>query len=289
MPSTSTASFGGVDVGLNGVGISTGTEDPAAAAAKAAQERALAYQRDYASRRSSAASGTESFGVPGVGVGAGGSVAAGDADVGGDGDGDSELGDNALDYGPCARKQRDGGGYLPSSPAIICCPCGTSTGNVLFLYRSERLPRVFPFTCAIGPDWPCLCITFGLILAPSIAFFVFVAPEVHVAVLVLGILTMLGLIGALTVTAASDPGVVPKQSRAALQRARAAVVAEAEARDGPGAGQAALGEYTICSRCNVLRKAGTHHCYDCDACIEELDHHCPWTGKCIGEAGTRGG
>lgn len=25
----------------------------------------------------------------------------------------------------------------------------------------------------------------------------------------------------------------------------------------------------------------TEHCDDCDACVEELDHHCPWTGKCI--------
>ena len=25
------------------------------------------------------------------------------------------------------------------------------------------------------------------------------------------------------------------------------------------------------------------HCYDCDICVKELDHHCPWTGKCIGK------
>jgi len=28
---------------------------------------------------------------------------------------------------------------------------------------------------------------------------------------------------------------------------------------------------------------GTHHCRDCDVCIRNYDHHCPWTSKCIGE------
>ncbi len=26
-----------------------------------------------------------------------------------------------------------------------------------------------------------------------------------------------------------------------------------------------------------------HHCYDCNACVRNLDHHCPWTSKCVGE------
>lgn len=25
-----------------------------------------------------------------------------------------------------------------------------------------------------------------------------------------------------------------------------------------------------------------YHCYDCGVCVHNLDHHCPWTGKCIG-------
>ena len=37
-----------------------------------------------------------------------------------------------------------------------------------------------------------------------------------------------------------------------------------------------------CSRCKIKRPVLSHHCYDCDLCILDLDHHCPWTGKCIG-------
>lgn len=24
-----------------------------------------------------------------------------------------------------------------------------------------------------------------------------------------------------------------------------------------------------------------HHCEECDVCVKDYDHHCPWTGKCI--------
>ena len=38
-----------------------------------------------------------------------------------------------------------------------------------------------------------------------------------------------------------------------------------------------------CSDCKIVRKSGMCHCDDCDACISEYDHHCPWMGKCIGK------
>lgn len=38
-----------------------------------------------------------------------------------------------------------------------------------------------------------------------------------------------------------------------------------------------------CKRCKLVRWVGVEHCYDCDVCIEDLDHHCPWTTKCVGK------
>ena len=39
--------------------------------------------------------------------------------------------------------------------------------------------------------------------------------------------------------------------------------------------------------CNICKlwanlEKKTRHCKDCNICIEGHDHHCPWTGKCIG-------
>ena len=38
-----------------------------------------------------------------------------------------------------------------------------------------------------------------------------------------------------------------------------------------------------CNKCNIMRDHTTVHCHDCNVCIQGMDHHCPWTGKCIGK------
>ena len=43
-------------------------------------------------------------------------------------------------------------------------------------------------------------------------------------------------------------------------------------------------KFYYCSTCKmwVNREKKTLHCSDCNICVEGMDHHCPWTGKCIG-------
>ncbi|CAI5714411.1 unnamed protein product [Peronospora destructor] len=45
--------------------------------------------------------------------------------------------------------------------------------------------------------------------------------------------------------------------------------------------------YTYCDHCGSYRPEGALHCMDCQVCIEEYDHHCPWTSKCVGKANVR--
>ena len=43
-------------------------------------------------------------------------------------------------------------------------------------------------------------------------------------------------------------------------------------------------KFYFCTICKmwVNREKRAYHCADCNICVEGLDHHCPWTGKCIG-------
>lgn len=43
--------------------------------------------------------------------------------------------------------------------------------------------------------------------------------------------------------------------------------------------------YVYCEICHIITHIDNKitHCDDCDMCIVKYDHHCYWTGKCIGK------
>lgn len=76
----------------------------------------------------------------------------------------------------------------------------------------------------------------------------------------------------LLLAALNDPGIVfPPSSESDLDPD--AAVSEWELKNMP-----------YCSTCKVQTPPNRHigHCYMCGYCIENLDHHCPWMGQCIG-------
>ena len=47
--------------------------------------------------------------------------------------------------------------------------------------------------------------------------------------------------------------------------------------------------YQICTDCNIIipKSFKVVHCDKCNICVIKQDHHCPWTGKCIGKKNIR--
>ncbi len=212
------------------------------------------------------------------------------------------------------------------SSECLCCARPQYVGRMVLL--CGRKDAFFPFHCMVGPDWPCMLITYALVCVPSVSFLVLVASRLSWVIVVLGLASFLLTLFFFSLTACSDPGIVyrriveeEEQQELALgeevARAEAGVAGSAAdmpvplsttsatsafpaAGNGGGPGTptvAAAGSsaahhrhdgrtnpatYIPCSRCEMSRPVGASHCYDCEVCVKDLDHHCPWTGKCIG-------
>lgn len=133
------------------------------------------------------------------------------------------------------------------------------------LYRSDGKVHVFGEWIArttsqryavIGPDWPCILVTYVIIIVPAILVYYYLT--LYVAEKIMFDILFAVVIFGLTAVVSADPGLVRKYHHA---RSR---------------------HWTYCDHCESYRPPGTVHCSTCQVCIAGYDHHCPWTGKCIG-------
>ena len=143
-------------------------------------------------------------------------------------------------------------------------------GYSILIFGRKR--SYFPMQCFVGPDWPCMMITYCLILVPSGLFLVYVASQIHIAVVAVTLATFLSTCCAFSVAACSDPGIV-------YQVVEQRMLSKIDAIENG----IPSGKRKDCSKCDMLRPLDASHCYECGICIHDLDHHCPWTGKCIGK------
>lgn len=82
-------------------------------------------------------------------------------------------------------------------------------------------------------------------------------------------LALIAFIASLTV-GMTDPGIYPRLSPI-----------ETDPLEGAGHG------FTLCRACNIRRPPRAAHCYVCNVCVLEHDHHCGVIGGCVGQRSLR--
>lgn len=189
---------------------------------------------------------------------------------------------------------------------------GQCSGNPQYIGRMillcGRKDGIFPFQCLVGPDWPCMLITYTMVCVPSIFFLILVAPRVSSVIVWVGLASFMLTLFFFSLTACSDPGIVfwqlsnggeersidPESGTVVLHNndcgngsisATLPVVDQSTSLAASSQGFSSARNpvpQIPCSRCELSRPMGASHCYECEVCVKDLDHHCPWTGKCIG-------
>ena len=126
--------------------------------------------------------------------------------------------------------------------------------------------------------------SYTLFSGVSVAFMYYVAYNLSIYVLIGDIVLLAALLIVFTLTAASDPGITAVVSFSAKFHSMAALYTPTFFPSFPGIipkqsdeelslQQSETKRGSVCSRCNVFRPPKAVHCYDCDACVLELDHH----------------
>lgn len=73
----------------------------------------------------------------------------------------------------------------------------------------------------------------------------------------------------------TDPGIIPRRMLLSTQNIGKQRLLTVQ--------KGCLINYKICGGCAVVRPPRSHHCGDCDNCVEGFDHHCSWLGTCVGK------
>jgi hypothetical protein len=164
------------------------------------------------------------------------------------------------------------------------------------------------YKIVIGPHWPGVLVAEATIIGGSLLFLKlielnsqFAKPSPYTPWLRYNVMFMFALTSLLLFAVAlADPGLVPdlggEDSPAAPADGISNSLADVDAED--GSSSATRRELIVnrerqatkrsdepwCDICEVrqCKSMRISHCYDCNVCIEDIDHHCPWMGKCIG-------
>uniref|UniRef100_A0A7S0HG77 Palmitoyltransferase n=1 Tax=Hanusia phi TaxID=3032 RepID=A0A7S0HG77_9CRYP len=122
--------------------------------------------------------------------------------------------------------------------------------------------------------------TFILIAVPSALFLAYPARALidllSPSFIVLGAILVFLTLFLLLITAATDPGILPRFAPPKLNPDTILPLVQKFEVNGN------LQKLKLCSTCQIYRPLTASHCSYCDNCVLDFDHHCPWIGTCIG-------
>ena len=144
------------------------------------------------------------------------------------------------------------------------CQLYKFVGRTLFVFLDRHENPLL----IIGPHWPmyvCFC---GIISIIMLVVYLFLWQTIGVVMRILGIICYWTYFISYTHCSLINPGYPENDEGRNFGHPRS--------------------EYHFCTLCHFYIKKNryAHHCLDCDICIENQDHHCPWTGHCIGRKNT---
>jgi len=139
--------------------------------------------------------------------------------------------------------------------------CLRREGNLRILGEWTSAKKAQVRLLVLGPDGWCVLATYFCLAAPCVLLLQWGirSPVLRAAFIASAAACFL----AMSYVVLSDPGAVRAYSRARTNKWR------------------------YCDHCESYRPPDAVHCSSCDVCISGYDHHCPWTGKCVGSANHR--
>jgi len=131
----------------------------------------------------------------------------------------------------------------------------------MYVLREKIQPDGLPkFICMVGPCWPMICITLGLIIGVSLAVFATCMSDIPIWLSILACTSLLVTIISFLFTACTDPGVQRRYT---------------ENTEGPS--------WTYSEQAQTFRPPGAVYDLEAQVVINKIDHFCPWTGTIVAE------
>ena len=134
--------------------------------------------------------------------------------------------------------------------------------NLLYLcFFSDKMGNPL---IMIGPHWPMYVIFCGGVTIGYIAFFHAFFKKLNLFFKIFGITSFSTFFLSYSGTFFLNPGYPERNEYSLVGKPRML--------------------YKNCPYCEIWERVDRKisHCMECGVCVEGHDHHCPWTGKCIG-------